>query len=89
MEIAQAACGNTGCATASEEDISILITALRSEVDVVRDAALRGLLELKNVLDTNSKPLVRIYVFCESKSEINLSFLLDSPTLGYEVRPVG
>lgn len=58
MVVAQAACGGTGCVIASNQDVGILITGLRSEVDAVRDAALRGLLELQNVLDKGNKDLV-------------------------------
>lgn len=35
--------GNPGCASATADEIDVLLTALQSPITVVRDAALRGL----------------------------------------------
>ena len=51
--------GQTGCAHASEREVSILLGALQNDSEVVRDAALRGLIAMKDALDSDNTNLVR------------------------------
>nr|XP_014345196.1 PREDICTED: translational activator GCN1 [Latimeria chalumnae] len=44
--------GEEGCTYAEQEEVDVLLQALQSSCSAVRDAALRGLLELKMVLPT-------------------------------------
>ena len=59
IEIAAASSGQTGCARAGEREVSILLGALQNDSQVVRDAALRGLLAMKEALEPENKNLVR------------------------------
>ncbi|XP_043189397.1 eIF-2-alpha kinase activator GCN1-like isoform X4 [Amphibalanus amphitrite] len=51
LELAAAAAGEEGCAVAGRAEVQVLLDALRSPVDSVRDAALRSLDVLADVLD--------------------------------------
>ena len=50
IDTAAAASGHSGCARAGEGEVSALLSALYSDVDAVRDGALRGLQSLVGVL---------------------------------------
>ena len=64
--------GDAGCARAGDDEVSTLLSALYSDTDAVRDAALRGLLALVNILPqlSNQLPLLtrRTWVLrCDSR----------------------
>lgn len=59
VEVASASSGQTGCARATEKEVSILLGALQNDTEAVRDAALRGLIAMKNALKTDNLNLIR------------------------------
>ena len=67
IEVASSASSQTGCTTASEREISILLGALQNDSEIVRDAALRGLLAMQDALQCENDNLV--IVNRESDSE--------------------
>ena len=58
IEVASSASSQTGCTTASEREISILLGALQNDSEIVRDAALRGLLAMQDALQCENDNLV-------------------------------
>ncbi|XP_066249177.1 stalled ribosome sensor GCN1 [Euwallacea similis] len=50
LDIAQSVSGKEGCATATFEEIDVLLTALQNRITVVRDAALRALIIMVSCL---------------------------------------
>ncbi len=60
VEVASAASGQTGCARATDREVSILLGALQNDSEIVRDAALRALIAMKNALEVDNQNLVNI-----------------------------
>lgn len=46
LDVAASASSNPGCASATQDEISVLLSALQNPVDVVRDSALRALIAM-------------------------------------------
>ena len=73
IDTAAAASGDPGCARAGEPEVSALLSALYSQVDAVRDGALRGLQALVPVLaglDCQSVLVRRVWVVqCDTSPE--------------------
>ena len=62
IEVASSASGQTGCAVATDREVSILLGALQNDSELVRDAALRGLLAMQDALQPDNENLVKIGV---------------------------
>ncbi|XP_051887942.1 eIF-2-alpha kinase activator GCN1 [Pristis pectinata] len=87
--------GEEGCAYAEQEEIDVLLQALLSPCSAVRDAALRGLLEMNMVLPTPDsdeknglKLLRRLWVSqfdVDDESRLQAKKLWD--TMGLELQP--
>ena len=60
IDTAAAASGDTGCATAGDQEVAKLLSALYSDTDAVRDAALRGLQAMVNILPQMSAQLPQL-----------------------------
>lgn len=52
LEVAASASGDEGCATASIEEIDVLLGALQNPKSVIRDAALRALFLMRSSIPT-------------------------------------
>ena len=68
IDAAEAASGAVGCASASPREIECLLTALQSDCDAVRDAALRGLLAMVKALPKEEDQ-------DESKDDLHMSLV--------------
>ena len=58
IEVARAASEKPGCASAGEREIRILLAAIQTESEAVRDVALRGMQELLRVLGSQTDELL-------------------------------
>ncbi|GAB6030116.1 hypothetical protein CHUAL_005795 [Chamberlinius hualienensis] len=62
LQVVQSASGNPGCASATKEEIGVLVSALQSSSDAARDGVLRSLQVLGKIIKANLKKELDMFV---------------------------